>query len=147
MTYPSIPKNLCKQHSKTKVTNFIESYHKHPIVWQNKIAYLSGLIDGEGYLKIEENGTIRIVIGMCDKKTIQWIYNTFGGNITTQKTSKGRTFYVWRMNQGKDLYYLMLLCIPFLITKKEIVTDGFIRLIKKLNKKRQSLGNQLVWGW
>lgn len=131
-----------------KATKFINEYHgSRPIVWQNKIAYLSGLIDGEGYLRTYPCGSIRLTIGMTDKKTIYWIKNTFGGKISKQKLKSGKIFYAWSMNQGKDLYYLLLLCIPYSINKKKILVDGFINMVHKLNKKSFTLGLIMKWGW
>ncbi len=132
---------LLKKNKGTKITDFINRYHKRQAVWSNKLAYLAGLIDGEGYLKVEKWGTIRLIIGMTHKETIEWIYNNFGGNITKQKTKKGLPFYVWRMNQGKDLFYLLLLVIPFLVTKKEILTNAMKDLIDKLNELEHTLKN------
>jgi len=132
---------LLKQSKNTKTTDFINKYHKNPKTWSNKLAYLAGLIDGEGYLKVEKWGTIRIVIGMTHKETIDWIYDNFGGNITKQVTPKGGPFYVWRMNQGKDLFYLLLLIIPFLITKKEILIQAMKDLIDKFGKLEHTLKN------
>ena len=126
--------NLCHAHKGTRTVDFINKYHKNKLLWSNKVAYLAGLVDGEGYLKVEKWGTIRLIIGMTDKKTINWIYENFGGNVTKQKTSKGKPFYVWRMNQGRDLFYLLLLLIPFLVTKKKKLTNAFKSLIKKFEK-------------
>lgn len=138
-----------KKFERQSASKFIGAYHANrPIVWQNKIAYLAGLIDGEGYLRITKSGAIRLTIGMTDKKTIRWIYRTFGGVLgKPQKLKSGKIFYSWTMNQGKDLYYLLLLCIPYLINKKKIVTDGFIGMVNKLNKKSFTLGLMMRWGW
>ena len=122
-------------------TDFINQYHKNRKLWTNKLSYLAGLIDGEGYLKVEKWGTIRLIIGMCDKNTIYWIKNNFGGSVRIQKTAKGKKFFVWRMNQGKELFYLLLLVIPFLITKKKILTKALHNLIEKLSKLEHTLYN------
>ena len=116
---------------KHKTTKFYETFWKKKVLFSNKLAYLAGLIDGEGCLKIENHGTIRLIIGMTDRKAIYWIYQTFGGNIGIDKTKKGKNFYVWRMNQGKDLFYLLLLVMPFLITKKQIIYDSFKKIVNK----------------
>lgn len=123
----------------TKEIGIVNFYHKRPNSYINKIAYLAGLIDGEGYFKIEKRGTIRLIIGMCSKKTIYWIYNNFGGNVTLQKTEKGRNFYIWRMNQGKELFYLLLLLIPFLVSKKKIAIKIFKVKINKLKRLQHVL--------
>jgi len=133
------------QIKKTKEIGIVNFYHKRPNSYINKISYLAGLIDGEGYFKTEKVGTIRLIIGMCDKKTIYWIYNNFGGNVTLQKTAKGRDFYVWRMNQGKELFYLLLLLIPFLVNKKKIALNIFKNILNKLKRLEHVLypGNLL----
>ncbi len=130
--------NTCKD---TNITNFINKYHKRPQTWANKVAYLAGLVDGEGCLKIEKWGTIRLSIGMTDKKTIDWVYNNFGGTKTDQKTASGKPFYVWRMNQGKDLFYLLLLLIPFLVNKKKVLTKALKDLIDKFSDMEHTLKN------
>lgn len=131
--------NTLKTYNKSSLNCFINKYHHKPILWSNKLAYLAGLIDGEGYFKIEKWGTIRLIIGMCDKKTIYWIKKNFGGNVTIQKTQKGRLFYVWRLNQGKDLFYLMLCVIPFLVNKKHIALRYFKVIINKIRKMEHTL--------
>ncbi len=102
----------------TPTVDFVTSYRKSKQTSSNRVAYLAGLVDGEGYLKKEKHGTLRLVVGMTHEPTIEWIQKHFGGNIAVQKTAKGRSFYVWRMNQGRDLFYLLLFLIPFLVTKK-----------------------------
>lgn len=129
---------------KSKSTNFYAKFNKNKLHWNSKLAYLAGIVDGEGYLKIEKWGTIRLVIGMCDRKTIYWIKKNFGGFTTVQKTQKGGNFYVWRMNQGKELFYLLYLLIPFLITKKKKLTKAFHELINKFEKLEHTLGRSHI---
>lgn len=134
------------QIKKTKTINFINKYHKRPSKYLHKVAYLAGLIDGEGYFKTEKHKTLRLIIGMCDKKTIYWIRKNFGGNISLQYTQKGRKFYVWRMNQGKDLFYLLLLLIPFLVNKKIVALNFFKNILGKLEKMQHILYPHLILG-
>jgi len=131
--------SILVQHGSTRIEDFINKYHKKPIIWSNKIAYLAGLVDGEGYLKVEKHGTIRLVIGMSAPKAIYWVYNNFGGNVTKQKRPNGKPFYVWRMNQGKSLLYLLLLLIPFLVTKKDILTEAMKDMIDKFSEKQHTI--------
>jgi len=123
-----------------EIIDFIDSYNKKRN-WSNRVAYLAGLIDGEGYLQIRKDGQIRLRIGMTDKPTIQWIKENFGGSISEQKTKKGKPFYVWHMNQGAALIYLLLLVIPFLVAKKEIVVIGMKNLIDTYASLQHTLGN------
>jgi hypothetical protein len=126
--------------SQVEVVNFIESYHKKRN-WPNRVAYLAGLVDGEGYFQFRKDGQIRLRIGMTDKAAIFWIKDNFGGSVIEQKTAKGRPFYVWHMNQGASLVYLILLLIPFLITKKDIAVTGFKNLIDTYASLHHTLGD------
>lgn len=132
-------KRLLHQCKRTKHTKFFEVFHKNKHYFTNKVAYLSGLIDGEGYFKVEKTGTVRLVIGMCDREPIYWIHSNFGGNVALQKTAKGRRFYVWRMNQGKDLFHLILICIPFLKNKKLRAVKCLKDIITKFSKLEDTL--------
>lgn len=132
---------LLKQAASTSTTDFVEGYHrKNKHQWSNKVAYLAGLIDGEGYFKQEKHGTIRLVVGMTHQETIEWIHHNFGGTVTVQKTPKGGPFHVWRMNQGRDLFYLMLFLIPFLVTKKQVAIDALTSLIEKFSALEHTTG-------
>ena len=82
---------------------------------------------------------MRLIIGMTDKNAINWCKREFGGVIYLQKTKKGLPFYVWTLNQGKDLYYLLMLVIPFLITKKQKLIKGYKHLLDLLGKLEHTL--------
>jgi hypothetical protein len=114
---------------RVKSSKMIESFYRNNVSHTHNLAYLAGLIDGEGYVKVEKWGTIRIIIGMCAKRTIYWIRDKFGGSVHIQKTKKGRPFYVWRLNQGKDLTFLLVTILPFLKNKKQKVKTALKRLI------------------
>ena len=123
-----------------EIVNFIESYHKKRN-WPNRVAYLAGLVDGEGYFQFRNDGQIRLRIGMTDRAAIDWIKDNFGGSVLEQKTAKGKPFYVWHMNQGAALVYLILLLVPFLVTKKEIAITGFKHLVDTYAQLQHTLGD------
>lgn len=71
---------------------------------------------------------------------IDWIYENFGGSSRAERVLKsGKTFYVWRLNQSKDLIYLLLMLIPFLTTKKTKVINGLHNMINKFGLKEFTL--------
>jgi hypothetical protein len=77
---------------------------------------------------------------MCSRNTIYWLRRTFGGSVHIQKTPKGnRNFYVWRLNQGKDLTFLLITVLPFLKTKKTIVQNALKTLIDYFAKDKNRL--------
>lgn len=96
------------------------------------IAYMAGLVDGEGCFysgKVKQgkygNGWqfhTALVIASCDECIIVWLENTFGGKREsryrwTSKKSHYRPVFNWRA-QGPMLDYLCPLLLPHLIIKK-----------------------------
>ena len=96
------------------------------------LAYMAGLIDGEGCFyvgKVKQgrygNGWqfhTALVISSCDEIIIQWLETTFGGIREhryrwTSKKANFRPVFTWR-SQGPMLDYLCPLLLPYLIIKK-----------------------------
>ena len=91
------------------------------------LAYLSGIVDGEGSINITQyktrSNTIRwrpsIKVSMVDKQPIELFSKTFGFNVTLTKAKSGRTVYTcdaaWRGCRTilEQLY-------PYLISKKDL---------------------------
>jgi hypothetical protein len=96
-----------------------------------QLAYLAGIIDGEGTIYIQGrikegrnrfNYFPRFQVGNTDIKLINWLFDNFGGNRYTKDRSKHnpkwRTQYEWYTNPIL-LDQLLPLIIPFLVIKKE----------------------------
>jgi hypothetical protein len=96
------------------------------------LAYLAGIVDGEGcihighYFNKSQNQKVfhsLLQITSTDKCLIEWLTNIFGGNssvYTDAQTPKNSTLkpYVWKAS-GERLTHLCELLIPFAIIKKE----------------------------
>ena len=67
------------------------------------LAYLAGLIDGEGYIGIQQGRMwnrphttwrwrykLVVVITMCAKPTIRWVHQHFGGKVYARSTGSMR---------------------------------------------------------
>lgn len=121
-------------------------------VWQ--IAYLAGLIDGEGclYLGNVKQGKYgnglqwhsMLKITSCDEELIIWLENTFGGSKDsryrwTSKKAFTRPVYNWQAT-GPMLDYILPLVEPYLIIKrKQCDTMKRYRLTcKNIGSKRLS---------
>ena len=109
----------------------IVQYKTNHEIWQ--IAYLAGLIDGEGCLYIgnvkqgkygsgfQWHSLLRIT--SCDEELIIWLENTFGGSKDsryrwTSKKKFNRPVYNWQAT-GPMLDYILPLVKPYLIIKKK----------------------------
>lgn len=97
-----------------------------------QIAYLAGIIDGEGSIYIgnfscnPKNGTpyyqTNMEVTNTDEALIDWLVNTIGGRkskYTSKQTpiNSRRDVYRWIVS-GKDLTRLCHLLLPYLIIKK-----------------------------
>lgn len=104
---------------------FLNRYHKNHPTETNKLAYLAGIIDGEGHVKIEKWGVVRLVVGMTDKETPEWLYKTYGGTLAyLDKHRKDRkNVWIWRLNNSLDNLKLLIMIYPFLLIKRKKVFE------------------------
>lgn len=89
------------------------------------IAYLAGIIDGEGSFLIERHrmGRFRplIKIKMNDQRVMKWIHSTFGGTLIRFKEDPNinrEAGFVWKMRDKIELLKIVPELLEFLITKK-----------------------------
>lgn len=97
---------------------------------ETDIAYIAGVMDGEGCFRLEKFKTDRSPIGfqyrttaelaMCDKSTIEFVSQRTNRHIQIKKIKSGRTLYliIWRNSFAASFMRLLL---PYLIGKKEQV--------------------------
>lgn len=94
------------------------------------LAYAAGLIDGEGCIRVGKYHDTRngrrlgfrgqLSIGMTDRKALEWLRDTLGGNFYLGRTSYDRTkaAYNWTM-RTTDAARLLTAILPYLIIKRE----------------------------
>ena len=99
-------------------------YHK------NEIAYLAGIVDGEGHIykiltKLERKTPYeekRLLFVQSKKNNglelCEWAKQRFGGNISITNKKGDNPLYRWQLS-GKKAVELALLLKPFLIVKRE----------------------------
>ncbi len=97
---------------------------------QDKIAYLAGLIDGEGYVETRyeldrrrKNNYMRVRITVFNTfyPMIEWIQNNFGGSIgkISPKSPKHKTLFKWSISNKNKIRYLLPLLLPYLTVKEK----------------------------
>ena len=78
----------------------------------SNLNWLVGILEADGSFGIQKNCP-RIKLGMCDYEIIERVANLLDLNIYTEKTPKGKAFYVVNLSGGyaaywmKRLYHLM----------------------------------------
>jgi len=100
---------------------------------KEQIAYLAGIIDGEGcfYFGRVKQGKYgngwqwhsNIQVSNCDEALIIWLEDIFGGKKetryrTTSKNKYNRPVFIWRAG-GEMINYLLPLIEPYLVIKKK----------------------------
>jgi hypothetical protein len=112
-----------------------------------ELAYVAGLIDGEGYIGIMKHAarpsySVRVDIGMTDKaeQVLKAVHRQFGGLLHhhESKNSKWRAEMNWQLN-GADAAEFLRRVLPFLILKAE-QAEVAIALQEMIDEGRAALG-------
>jgi hypothetical protein len=124
---------------------------------ETQLAYLAGIMDGEGTFFIgnfsgnRKNGDrhyqTTIKVSCTDKSLIDWLLNTFGGTYAFYEASKvskksKRDVHIWACT-GDRLLHLCELMIPYLIIKKN-QSEIMIRMRKTYTNAHNVKGVQRV---
>lgn len=120
-----------------------------------QIAYLAGIIDGEGSIYIgnfscnPKTGTpyyqTNIEVTNTDEKLIQWLVDNFGGRTnkyTHKQTPKNsrRPVYRWIIS-GESLTHLCPILLPYLVIKTK-QCEIMIKMRKTFERKTATHGTQ-----
>lgn len=115
----------------SKKTYGRESYEKKEYRIED-IAYLAGIIDGEGCLTAgtyskttagNPSFQTMLKVSNTEEKLINWLKDTFGGlicNYTPAQTAKNsrKQVFMWQVS-GDRLLHICELTLPFSVSKKE----------------------------
>jgi len=85
-----------------------------------ELAYLAGLIDGEGSFVIAKGYPV-LSLGSTDKPVIDWLCQKLGGSFTAYPNGGGlgtKPFYRWRLSKSRAVALLALRARPYWIIKR-----------------------------
>lgn len=100
-----------------------------------KLAYLAGLIDGEGTIvrySVRGIRRAKVAIYNSDEKMIQWIHSTFGGRTQTIPPRSNAHITArlperqWGVDSYRNVWAILTAVEPFLITKKERAREAIL---------------------
>lgn len=84
-----------------------------------ELAYLAGLLDGEGCY-FAQNNMAGLKVAMTDPAPIEWLGEHFAGTIHQPTLRKPwRQVYVWNLQRVADLMYLLPLLRPWIKVRPE----------------------------
>ncbi len=91
-----------------------------------QLAYLAGLVDGEGSISIKHNKVTNvysatIAVGMTQLEGLKLLVEVFGGKIREDLTSNRKsTMYRWQLTSKADVTRVLEALLPFLRVKKDL---------------------------
>ena len=100
------------------------------------LAYIAGLVDGEGYIGIKKRAatrgyrsarhTLTVEVVNTYRPIIQWMQSSFGGSISTKKMSEGanKPAYVWNAGGHQAALKLLQILRPWMRIKATQVWLG-----------------------
>lgn len=108
---------------------------------QRKIAWAAGLFDGEGCvdLDVPRRWNLRLTLGMCHRPSVLKFCAVFGRSGSSfYKGSGSRPLWVVKYH-GKMAHDVLILLLPFLVTKKAKARVAVTLMGKRISKKWQRL--------
>ncbi len=119
---------------------------------REKLAYLAGIIDGEGSLMLWKSNidpkrrgqfNLRVNVSSTDKCLVEWLYANFGGRFSEMNSpsrkahSNWKQQYIWEVNRPEMLQFLTDI-YEFLVIKKERCQVA-IEFRKTFSKRERNL--------
>ncbi len=94
------------------------------------LAYLAGLVDGEGSIGVYKNGPNRdrgsLTICMTTPDVLRWVESTFGGHLTgpyVDTRPNHSPTWTWRISAQRPLERMLVALSPHLRVKHEAAKD------------------------
>ena len=105
-----------------------------PFLKETDLAYIAGIVDGEGSISIQQNGKHQIAhltISNTNLEVLKWIQNKFEEGTIYKRTlyPNRKQCYVWQTGAHKVIYLILIKLLPYLKIKrnKAIETISFIQ--------------------
>jgi len=86
-----------------------------------ELAYLAGIIDGEGHIGVHEAGTtVAIQVTNTSKELMDWLLSKLGGNVAPREKLGGhKQLWVWSVYDKKHMRFFVDEVAPYSLLKKE----------------------------
>lgn len=106
------------------------------------VAYLSGIIDGEGWIIVRKNRGrgqfyFEVGVGMVSKHIIELLQETFGGNVYEERVPNRRSIWRWKTLNQPNILACLLQVRPYLRVKHEqadvLIQEITLRLARTAN--------------
>lgn len=135
-----------------KMWTFVDWVHDNVRQTDSDIAYMAGLLDGEGHVAIQnkEHPCARIQIRMTDKLPLMWVASKFGGNLSgphPQQDPKHKPLYYWSTAEQKNVHSILTQTLPLLKVKQDAAKDCLAFLAQKEFTARYFFDKFVIEDW
>jgi len=129
--------------------------HSEQLSEREVLAYMAGLVDGEGYIGIRKNiATFQalIQISMTHQDVIRWVHTNFDGTFeivdrASKEGSNQEIIYRWTLSSKDKVLQLLEALYPFLIVKRlhcAIAVEFCRKFNNQSNGKRYSANDKAI---
>jgi hypothetical protein len=91
------------------------------------LAYIAGIMDGEGSISRDSKGYWRVIVGMTDREVIDYLHS-FGGTVHThtRRVPPRKPLYHWTVRDRRSVSNLLEAILPYmqLTAKKELALQA-----------------------
>lgn len=93
------------------------------------LAYIAGILDGEGCISLSQKGAWTVQVGMVDQPLIEFL-GTIGGTVRREdRTAKGcQLLYRWRLLAAEDVRGFLVAVLPYLRVKRARADECLLAL-------------------
>lgn len=120
------------------------------------LAYVAGIIDGEGCIGINNTHTagggrgrrkyhhflLRVEVASTSQELIKFLHKTFGGHFTTGKRPNRKPYYRWGLSSRMAVAFLREV-YPFLLIKKPQADIAF-KLRSSLQQTGRAISTDII---
>jgi hypothetical protein len=113
-------------------------------------AYLAGLFDGEGCLKVvlrkrKKSAAFQLNLDICNthRGVLDWVHKKLGGGVlySTERSGKERRKFNWTLGSAPNMRHVLKGMLPFLLVKQQqaLLAIAFLEKIRPQNNTRGRL--------
>ena len=124
--------------ARTVAFNKNRTYDIQPITIKipspEKLAYIAGLVDGEGSIAIKKDQA-QVMVYNCFEPVMIWLKENVGGNYRVAHRNGRTPNYCWNIGGAKNVYFFLQALRPYIIIKSAQLETVYNYLFEKYGSR------------